>query len=286
VNIGLNMVNIKIIFVFCFSVLLYGCSSKFVYNNLDWIIEWYVDDYVQLSAQQNLLVEKRLDVLHQWHREEELIKYRDQLEQIATDLDNLPVDIGQLDAHLQQIFVHWQTMRKQVSYELATLAPTLNSKQVNYLFTQLEDRNKKQLDEFEELGIKAYNKKRQKNIEQSLDEYLGSVTELQKYSVSYFVKNANVLQAPHIAFTRTYQQQLKNTFAQKDPQKLTDILLLLLNNSESFRTPEYNEKLSENRQLALNLLHNISETLTSQQIEHLQHKINDFIKLIDQLIAG
>ena len=284
-SIGLFMVNIKIIFVLCFSFLLTGCSSKFVYNNLDWIIEWYIDDYVQLSAQQNLLVESRLDVLHQWHRQQELIKYRAQLEQLSIDLENLPLDVEYLDTHFQQIFVHWLTMRKQVSSELATLAPRLNSEQVNYLFAQLEKRNQQRLEEFKKQGVIVYNKERQENIEQSLDEYLGSVTELQKYFISYFVRNAHILQKQHVDFSRTYQQQLKNTFTQKDAQKLSDSLLILLNNSEPFRSPEYNQKLSENRQLALNLLHNISESLTAQQIAHFQHKINDFIKLINQLIA-
>ena len=29
-----------------------GCSSKFAYNNLDWLVYWYVDDYIEFSDQQ------------------------------------------------------------------------------------------------------------------------------------------------------------------------------------------------------------------------------------------
>ena len=44
-------------------VLLSGCSTKFAYNNIDWLVNWYIDDYVVLDTQQ----EKQFDaILDKW----------------------------------------------------------------------------------------------------------------------------------------------------------------------------------------------------------------------------
>lgn len=279
------MFNCKSILIILFTLLIYGCSSKFVYNNLDWIIEWYIDDYVSLSSSQNNLVEKRLDVLHQWHRKQELIKYRNQLSKLSEDLNTIPVDTKLLDKHIQELYVHWNTMREKVSDELAMLAPELNSTQVNYLFKQLEKKNTKRLKEFKKKGLKKYNQDKQQRINENLEDYLGSVTDMQKYFVSYYVKHSHVLTIEHVEFLRGYQKELRKRFDELDGEQLSASLLLILNDSEPYQEPSYNKKLYENRQLVVDLFHNVSDTLTPKQAAHLQHKLDDLVSLMDQLIA-
>ena len=38
-----------------------GCSSKFAYNNFDWLVYWYVDDYVELTNEQEDLFDVKID---------------------------------------------------------------------------------------------------------------------------------------------------------------------------------------------------------------------------------
>ena len=49
-----------------------ACSNKFFYNQLDWLIPWYVDDYVDLTLVQKENLDKQVEMLLQWHRGEEL----------------------------------------------------------------------------------------------------------------------------------------------------------------------------------------------------------------------
>ena len=63
-----------------------GCTMSFTYNHLDWLIPWYVDDYVDLSRQQRQLLQGQLGPVLQWHREEELERYLELLDQIEADL--------------------------------------------------------------------------------------------------------------------------------------------------------------------------------------------------------
>jgi len=51
-------------------LVLTGCSSKLAYNNLDWLIYWYMDDYVELNDSQEAIFDIKLEGWIDWHREE------------------------------------------------------------------------------------------------------------------------------------------------------------------------------------------------------------------------
>jgi len=39
----------RTLFILVFVVFLSACSSKLAYNNLDWWVYWYLDDYIELK---------------------------------------------------------------------------------------------------------------------------------------------------------------------------------------------------------------------------------------------
>ena len=47
-----------------------GCSNSFVYNQLDWLIPWYLGDYVDLNREQQRAFKEQLGELLRWHRSE------------------------------------------------------------------------------------------------------------------------------------------------------------------------------------------------------------------------
>ena len=57
------MLRIKSILIcLVLAVLVSGCSFRFIYNHLDWWTNWYLDDYVTLSKQQQTLFD--LSLIH------------------------------------------------------------------------------------------------------------------------------------------------------------------------------------------------------------------------------
>jgi hypothetical protein len=55
-------------------VLVSACSSTtFVYNRLDFLLPWYLGDYVELEREQKKYLDAVLDPFLQWHRMEELL---------------------------------------------------------------------------------------------------------------------------------------------------------------------------------------------------------------------
>ena len=64
-----------------------GCSVKFIYNNLDRLGKWAINDYVDLDRDQSVYVDAQLDSFLYWHRTEELPGYAELLRDIAAGMD-------------------------------------------------------------------------------------------------------------------------------------------------------------------------------------------------------
>lgn len=136
------MPSMKCILLISLCCLLYGCSNSFVYNNLDWISEWVIDDYIDLNNQQESLLEDRLDAIHLWHRQQELPKYRSQLEQLSQQLKTPPLSYQEVLQQVIQIESHGQRLRTHISAEIAKIVPQLSAPQISALFISLEKKNK------------------------------------------------------------------------------------------------------------------------------------------------
>ena len=70
-------------------VTLTGCSAtQFIYNRVDILVRWYLDDYVSLDREQQARFDDRFDLLIEWHRRDELPGYALLLDDALTILDD------------------------------------------------------------------------------------------------------------------------------------------------------------------------------------------------------
>ncbi|GIR70157.1 MAG: hypothetical protein CM15mP74_14080 [Halieaceae bacterium] len=66
-----------------------ACSAtQFIYNRVDILVRWYLDDYVSLDRDQRARFDQRLEVFLEWHRSEELPSYVVLLDESLAILDD------------------------------------------------------------------------------------------------------------------------------------------------------------------------------------------------------
>ena len=92
----------KILAILLLPLLLTSCTVSFTYNHLDWIIPWYVDDYVDLTRDQKKSLRQQLEPILTWHREEELVRYVEILDGIEASLAQ-PLTAEEVNRWIQQI---------------------------------------------------------------------------------------------------------------------------------------------------------------------------------------
>lgn len=128
---------ILLLLVFCFGS---GCSTKFVYNNLDRFARWGVSDYVQMTPAQRQQFDAEFARLHEWHRRTQLPQYADFLESIPRSLDD-GADAGEL-LEMEQAVQRWvETMLDEGLPMTAQLLRSLSDEQLSELPERLAASN-------------------------------------------------------------------------------------------------------------------------------------------------
>lgn len=263
------------------SVLLSSCSSQFAYRHLDWIALWYFDDYLELTRQQERNLETELSQLLKWHKGSELPKYRLQLQAITVDLTTLPLSESVIAHHIDSFNQHWQNIRQRISEHVSPMAAQLNEQQVNYLFTQLEERNQDRLEDYLELTADERKENKLEKIEELLIDWLGSINAVQATVLYTFINKQQDVTLPRIAYLRAYQTELKQ--AMQPPIDIA-ALQVLLNNPDQFKSTEYINLQNSNRQNIAAFIRQLSVHIQPEQITHLQKKLNDYMGTIDSIL--
>lgn len=267
--------------------LLSGCSSQFVYNNMDWMIHWYLDDYIDLTKPQKKIFDEKFEVWHGWHRQEELKNYAAQLREIRDIVETGNVDQEKIQHHFDQVRGHWISLRNRISPDLSPMAQTLSQEQVAALFDTLEKENKKreeELDESEQLSDAERAKERLSGLEDNLKEWTGKLSSEQLQIVQAYSPRFESTARHWLQYRRHVQSLARTLFEQKDSNpNFEQDLLNLMSNPESHRHAELVEKNDANNVLYSQMVVEFGATLSQKQKKRLLRKIDGYIEDFEEL---
>ncbi|QJR82569.1 hypothetical protein CA267_018325 [Alteromonas pelagimontana] len=258
-----------------------GCSSKLAYNNLDWLVYWYMDDYIELNDAQEKAFDKKLSGWLDWHRSQELQKYIEQLKTLRTDVENDNLTESQLLKHLSEATDHWHRVRNKLAPQLAAMAEKLEDEQVIRLFAALEADNKEEEEELQELleeSEEEQAKDHLEDMEEDMEERLGDLTHEQKAIIARFSPRFTSTHAEWLQYRRDTQQAARKLFAtrQSNPDFVAD-LTYVMTHPDEYRSESYQQHRAQNRELYAQMAAAIAKTLTPEQKHKLLREINDTI---------
>ncbi|GGW88319.1 DUF6279 family lipoprotein [Alteromonas halophila] len=261
--------------------LLSGCSSKFAYNNMDWLVYWYLDDYVELNDSQEDIFDEHLKDWIQWHKSEELERYIQHLETVREDIRNKSMSEERVLWHLQQAREHWQRMREELSPQLAKFAERLSDEQVVSLFAALEEDNKEEeeeLQEYREMSADERAEERLDDIRDDLEDRIGDLTDEQEQIIQAHSPLFMSTRADWIEYRRNIQQSARRLFVTRGSnEKFASDLLSLMVNPDAYRSEAYRTNRKANMKNYASLASKIAGTFTDEQRNKLLDEVDDFI---------
>jgi len=269
----------KKLMLLAFVLLLGGCSAKFAYNNVDWLIHWYIDDYVELNNAQEDMFDDMLGNWMLWHRQQELPQYKRQLSDIVTDIKNNNITEQSITQHRERAREHWVRARSHVAPDLVALGATLSQEQVIYLFANLEKRNVEDEEELKENQALSSNQRVEKWIERNqkgMRRWLGKLSDEQEAFIATFYQRFESTRPFWLAYKREYQQQLRQVFAlaERDEtfeQKMHELIV----NPGQFRSLEFKTAMKANTAAGSEYLIGLMSLTSTKQIERLLDEIDD-----------
>ena len=275
----------RVIFALAALFFLSSCSSKFAYDNIDWWVYWYLDDYIELNSEQEAQFDDYLDSLLQWHKTSELVRYKAQLEQMKQQVTNDELNYTQVTTHFEQAKAHWVRVRNEVSPELIKMAKNLSDEQIVTLFAALEKENKEEEEELASIKEDSAEERMEKRIErmeENVSARIGKLSNEQKQIIATYADQFVPTMEEWIAYRRNIQNAARRLFVARrvDPY-FEDKLLALMNKPETYRSEAFKEASEHNTKTMATMIAEVASTLSTKQKETLIENIDEFIETIE-----
>lgn len=260
-------------------LILSGCGTVFTYNNLDWLAHWYLDDYIELNEEQEIIFDQKLASWLTWHKQDELPKYLANLKELTADIDNRRLNFEKLTYHQALLTGHWQRIRAKLVPDLVLMASLLDQQQIVHLFKKLNEQNIAEREEIEAwaaLSQKQQQDEAIKRYKKSLSRWLGSLTNAQEILIATIYTDLQPNDTLWLDYKNNYQAELKALFQQADRSDVfSEKLFQLLMTPEIFRSDKLNKVNDLNILIFKEFLLDIITLSTEQQRKHLINEINE-----------
>jgi len=161
-------------------VLLAACSTTtFLYNRLDFLVPWYVDDYVALSPEQDRELERLLQPFLQWHRYQELPRYAALLAQVDDMLD-APLTLANAEVLSREVEIASDRIQTRSLDWLLPMGAELSDDQVAELIDNLREKQQELEDEYLERDLAEYREDTYERLLENCQDYLGRLDPAQR----------------------------------------------------------------------------------------------------------
>lgn len=256
------------------------------YNNATPVIAWMVDDYVDLSDAQKSWMRERLSRTIAWHRAQELPEYRRFFATVSAQVqDNISVEEARA-AH-REVRERYHRLLEHMLPDMAQLLAQLDADQVAQIERKFAASNRRIVKESLEGTPEERQGRRVKRYIAQLQQWTGRLNRAQRELVA-----ARVPTMPEFLEERLGERRFRQggfvELARARPPREEAIAALrrLLIDTDSWRRPEYQQKLRERDQQLFEMIAALSATLTPDQREHLQDRLHGFVRDITELIAS
>ena len=161
-------------------VFLTACSSTtFVYNRLDFLLPWYLGDYVELEREQKKQLGSLLDPFLQWHRAEELPQYLQLLQEAESKLDG-PLTAADIESISLSFEAAWLRLESRALEWLMELGEELSDEQIAGFITELRDKQSEYEEKYLTRTDEEYHEEAYENLRDSLQDYMGRLDSEQR----------------------------------------------------------------------------------------------------------
>ena len=278
----------KIIISIILSLSLSACMGvKFGYNNLDWFVPWYLDDYLDLNVDQKAAFDQHLEVIWNWHRLNELPQYSNLLREIITDLDKEQMTLEKLHYFSDQSKTLYLKVVNKALEEGQPLIKSLNDEQLEELYENIAETDEEYKEYVADNDLEKREQKQLKSITKTFKKWIGKLSKKQKILLKTWTNDTMSTAELRVQYVAKVRGSFKVAMAGRENMAQTNKqLLILATQPELLQSKELNDRIELNNQLFRQLLLDTIETLSPKQQRRLRKKIlsyaEDFSELSQQ----
>ena len=260
-----------------------ACSSTtYVYNRLDFLLPWYMDDYVDLDAEQEAYLDELLVPFLAWHRAHELPVYLTALNRIEDSL-NQPLTAEIVGTIVTEFELAWLRLQSEGLTQLLDLGARLSDEQIAAFLEALWEQQREFEEEYLERDEEEFFEDNDDNTRDTFQDYLGKLSDDQKQWVRD--GSRRLLRSDQVWLKERAQWLTElGILLTREPgwQERVRVAVSAKNNT---MTPEYQRIYEHNMDAIYQLAAQVLNARSERQSRHLRGKLADVREDLETLIA-
>jgi hypothetical protein len=265
-----------LLLMLCLSLLISACSrAGLAYRNLDWLVPWRLNDYLNLDSQQQAWLKPRLQTHLQWHCSAELPRYIDWLQTTESILAQPQPDSAQLLEQFAQFDAALNRIGVEITPTAIELLQGLSEQQVSELYTALDEDNLEDRQDFLDPPLASQISERQTRMQERLRAWMGRLNSAQTEHIAAWANSLGEQNRLWLENRQLWQAELRMVVAERDSADFAERLTRLLQQRESFYSEEYRASYGRSRQALATLFSQLLSSSDEAQRERLSHRLRD-----------
>ncbi|POA19388.1 hypothetical protein C1886_12640 [Pseudomonas sp. FW300-N1A1] len=252
------------------------------YRNLDTIIPWTLNDYLNMDREQKDWLEERLEEHLQWHCATQLPDYLDWLTRTRQMVSTRQVTDTALQARTLEAKQAIARTARQITPSAVELLRGMNDQQVNEMKLAFAKDVRERQEKYVEPPLARQIQRRSQRMDKRLTDWLGPLNKAQQQRVLAWSTALGDQNRLWIANRAHWQALFSQAMDQRHTSDFAQRIETLLVDRESLWTPAYRQAYANAEVQARALLVDLMADSNDEQRQHLQNRID---KVRDQFNA-
>lgn len=269
--------KLRLGFVLLALVFLAGCSTRFFYERIDWIIVWRVGGYVTLTNEQKVTLKTEVQEHLDYVRVNQLPQASATLTSVARDVEAGYITPDMVEARYDEMLAQLDEFMLGIVPISQRFLQSLSDEQVAELFENLEEINEEMYEEYSGRTPEEREENRNKSAIKSTEEWTGNLSDAQKALLADALARMDDASEQWIDYQREWQRRFRTLIETRPPDaEYRDELTLLFVYPRSFHSEEYRRKVDGNRQIFNVALAELLTGLTDKQRKRMVGKLDNY----------
>lgn len=264
-----------------------GCTTRLVYDNADFLLSNFVENYVPLDSRQAGELDWRVAALMTWHRDTELPHYVDWLDRVADAVGSRrALGDDEVAGWAGELAAFWGRVGRQAAPDLVALGGSLDDGQVEALVARLREDQAERRAEYGDRTAAEAREQRARSMERFLKRWTGRLSRPQQALVEAWADRLEPTTVQWLASREAWVAELEAALAQRaDPAALEAAVERLFVEPSTRWDPAYRAAIERNTATTARFLAELVNDLDARQRARAAERIDDLARTLEALAA-
>lgn len=255
-------------------LLLSACSRiNLAYRNLDILIPWSLNDYLDMNSAQQARLKAQLREHQAWHCRNQLPIYLEGLETLQREVAEDRIEIATLRAHRRKMRQAIEAIAVRITPSVSELLGSLDERQVRRLQETLAEKQRQLQEKFVEPELPRQIRERAERMQERVEHWAGRLDAAQRQRILQWSHSQGEQNRRWLENRRHWQAALVETVKQRHDSDFPARLAPLLQEPEAFWTEAYRRSVPRTEQATLELIRDLYAMASAAQRSRLSQRL-------------